>query len=222
MSLEADDRPGWRCFKHYTLPEGSERPAKIYHYMHYNCPCGCGSAGAVPVKLQDEPDPGRPPFWIWNGNEERPTLTPSMRRMSGCKSHVNLTDGAWFAHSDGPPLAVNCFKAGDPVAQKFQIVYERAPFVSPNSQERTVTDQPDPTQAPPALTQVSGVPDGHTKTNHIKFLNGLLHQLHILEEPGKPTSEHWEPIAGTPIPAGLLADIEKMIDEKIAAALAPK
>jgi hypothetical protein len=51
---------------------------------------GCGSLGSLPIRRFDEH-----PSWVWNGNLEQPTITPSIRRLDGCKFHGFLTDGVW-------------------------------------------------------------------------------------------------------------------------------
>lgn len=53
------------------------------HGINFVCPCGCGAVGGVVF------DPGR---WTWNGNRERPTVTPSILQMR-CGWHGYLTDG---------------------------------------------------------------------------------------------------------------------------------
>jgi len=52
------------------------------------CPCGCGEhAGVQFIK-------GKNVFgWNWDGNEEEPTVTPSIRRLDGCEWHGHLTGG---------------------------------------------------------------------------------------------------------------------------------
>jgi len=55
------------------------------------CPCGCGKHGGVNFRIDG--DTRKPPLWDWNGNEESPTLTPSILRLGGCKWHGFLTDG---------------------------------------------------------------------------------------------------------------------------------
>lgn len=65
------------------------------------CPCGCG--GFMNLKLVREETPNRPhPTWLWNGDRDLPTLTPSIRDLSGCKFHGFLTDGVWtFCEDSG-------------------------------------------------------------------------------------------------------------------------
>ena len=53
------------------------------------CP-GCGSESYLSVK-KDYP----PPNWEWNGNEEKPTLTPSVHSVGCCGWHGWLRDGEW-------------------------------------------------------------------------------------------------------------------------------
>jgi hypothetical protein len=54
------------------------------------CPCGCGNIGHAAV---------RPGYggscWTWNGNREKPTLTPSIQKTSACRWHGFLTDGVF-------------------------------------------------------------------------------------------------------------------------------
>lgn len=52
------------------------------------CPCGCGDLTGVPVR----PAP-QGPHWNWNGDKDKPTLTPSLQRLDNCKWHGFLTDG---------------------------------------------------------------------------------------------------------------------------------
>ncbi|MBI1179092.1 MAG: hypothetical protein GC201_00940 [Alphaproteobacteria bacterium] len=61
--------------------------------MVYLCPCGCGRKGALEFRL---PGAGRP-SWIWDGDRERPTLTPSVHHLIGGKTHWHghLTAGVW-------------------------------------------------------------------------------------------------------------------------------
>ena len=59
--------------------------------MNYVCPCGCGALGSLPFRNET---PERP-SWVWDGNVEIPTLTPSVQRTVGCKWHGFLTDGVW-------------------------------------------------------------------------------------------------------------------------------
>lgn len=58
------------------------------------CPCGCGDVIGVNVKpeRQFENGPEVPP-WQWDGNRDKPTITPSIQVLSGCKWHGYLTNG---------------------------------------------------------------------------------------------------------------------------------
>lgn len=40
----------------------------------FTCPCGCGSLFSIAYKAY----PGCGPVWNWDGNEDRPTVTPSI------------------------------------------------------------------------------------------------------------------------------------------------
>lgn len=56
--------------------------------IDYICPCGCGAHGCLPIKEGYGGD-----SWCWDGNEETPTLTPSIQRKAGCRWHGYLTNG---------------------------------------------------------------------------------------------------------------------------------
>lgn len=57
----------------------------------YVCPCGCGSIHSFIVKGIKEP------IWTWNGDESKPTITPSLHHLAGCTCgwHGTLTDGVF-------------------------------------------------------------------------------------------------------------------------------
>lgn len=54
------------------------------------CPCGCGSISAIPV-----PTPVFPFGWTWDGNEEQPTLSPSIQKLTPCRWHGYLKKGVF-------------------------------------------------------------------------------------------------------------------------------
>lgn len=62
-----------------------------YAGMIYNCPCGCGKTGALAFR------PHASPSWDWDGNKERPTLSPSVHDLNGGKTHWHgyLRAGVW-------------------------------------------------------------------------------------------------------------------------------
>lgn len=66
--------------------------------MVEKCPCGCGAEGGISFVGEcygtREASKGRP-LWDWNGDEDKPTLIPSIQRTSGCKWHGFLTDGVF-------------------------------------------------------------------------------------------------------------------------------
>lgn len=75
----------------YSDEDGDGKPS----YMFYSCPCGCGSIGALQLhgphaaKAKDEH-----PYWEWDGNREKPTLTPSIR-------HSTYVNGVNVEHWHG-------------------------------------------------------------------------------------------------------------------------
>lgn len=55
----------------------------------FRCPCGCGGESWLPVGRGDA-------GWEWDGNEEAPTLTPSvLQQRLPCKWHGWLRNGHW-------------------------------------------------------------------------------------------------------------------------------
>ncbi len=75
------------------LPPGSiELVARgtdgAYSCLRLTCPCGCGSVGTLPFWKD-----GGNSVWNWDGNHERPTLTPSIQFLTPCKWHGYLKAG---------------------------------------------------------------------------------------------------------------------------------
>ena len=81
-----------------------EKPAPgsfaIYHNaVWYMCPCGCGDTAHLPIRGMWT---HKGPTWEWDGNEEKPTLSPSIRRIGSCKFHGHLVKGVWtFCNDSG-------------------------------------------------------------------------------------------------------------------------
>jgi Family of unknown function (DUF6527) len=86
-------------------------PADSGWYFQCNCPCGCKYGDIVPIELEGE-DTWHRTGWHWDGDLERPTLTPSLRRTgTACKIHFNVTKGQYIIHPDGAPAAQNIYRA---------------------------------------------------------------------------------------------------------------
>jgi hypothetical protein len=95
-----------------------ERPAdkdgKRRGYLTYMCPCGCGDPGTLPIVYP--PNTARDTHtWGWDGNMERPTLDPSIRRTVKCKFHGWLRVGVWSSAGDGAPVSPDCWRPPAPV-----------------------------------------------------------------------------------------------------------
>ena len=58
--------------------------------MIYVCPCGCGRAGFLGFRGRSSQER---PSWIWDGNREAPTLTPSVHHVGHW--HGWLKAGFW-------------------------------------------------------------------------------------------------------------------------------
>lgn len=73
-----------------SMEWGCDGSGNNHHSIIYICPCGCGMVGHVSVNKTKEQG-----AWQWDGNTEKPTLTPSILHTSGCKWHGYLTAGIW-------------------------------------------------------------------------------------------------------------------------------
>lgn len=78
--FEGVKRPG--AFK-FTTRDGYPGPAG----MNFWCPCGCEALLAVSFVP--------PHSWKWDGNREKPTVTPSILHMEGCRWHGYLRAGVF-------------------------------------------------------------------------------------------------------------------------------
>ena len=70
-----------------TLEEGGSQ------LLWYCCPCGCGSIAAITVGNRFKPTPVYGASWEWNGDEEAPTLQPSVHHIGHW--HGWLRNGMW-------------------------------------------------------------------------------------------------------------------------------
>jgi hypothetical protein len=52
------------------------------------CPCGCGATIQLPMTASSRP------CWYFRGSPARPSLWPSVRRSTGCRSHFLLRGGS--------------------------------------------------------------------------------------------------------------------------------
>ena len=80
---DADASPG--SFEYYKSGD------REFGGMIFKCPCGCGQDQALSFR----PHPS--PSWEWDGNQESPTLTPSVHIMPDGKTHWHgwLKNGEW-------------------------------------------------------------------------------------------------------------------------------
>lgn len=73
----------------WAVHDSSPFPGKEASLI-YVCPCGCGTITSISVIPMDNH-----PVWTWNGDREKPTLSPSILRKDGCKWHGFLISGEW-------------------------------------------------------------------------------------------------------------------------------
>lgn len=84
-------------------PQTGPKPGEFWTFVedgkvmavNFICPCGCGHECYTPVTLENEPKQDR--HWVYSAG---PTLTPSIRYLSGCKAHFNITNGKPVMHAD--------------------------------------------------------------------------------------------------------------------------
>ena len=83
------DAPGMPpgAFEFFVAHGGDGAPVGMF----YLCPCGCGRRGV----LHFRPHPS--PSWQWDGNRDKPTLSPSVHDMPNGKTHWHgyLRNGVW-------------------------------------------------------------------------------------------------------------------------------
>lgn len=81
---EIDDvraTPG--AFEYFVSGDDKVTPKGII----YCCPCGCGVTGALDFR------PHESPSWDWDGNRDKPTLSPSVHHVGHW--HGWLRNGVW-------------------------------------------------------------------------------------------------------------------------------
>ena len=83
-----DLSPGTIQWSVYEMGPDDEK--KSYRSMWFVCPCGCGNNSAIPIV---HPSSAVKEGWTWDGNEQLPTLTPSIQKLVSCHWHGHLTKG---------------------------------------------------------------------------------------------------------------------------------
>lgn len=94
--VQATHKPGVHPLKFtdagdYNFDFFGDEPMETPQCLSFRCPCGCGHLRQIPV------GPGKvsSPAWTWNGDREKPTLTPSIACTRPCGWHGYLTDGVF-------------------------------------------------------------------------------------------------------------------------------
>jgi hypothetical protein len=87
---------GYRRPFRRDLPPGAIVFSCDDQVLTFTCPCGCGAVHGVPVTSRTDMH-----SWEWNGNKEKPTLTPSLglhpkQATGGYHWHGYLTDGVFI------------------------------------------------------------------------------------------------------------------------------
>ena len=58
--------------------------------LTFVCPCGCGEIAGIRIRDDGENTDGA---WVWDRNETEPTVTQSIRILTGCCWHGFLAKG---------------------------------------------------------------------------------------------------------------------------------
>lgn len=83
--------PGDFCFWHIA-DDGQSG------FMAFKCPCGqdVHQRGHDSISVRTAAAGGQGDgFWTWDGNQDAPTLAPSIQRTEGCMWHGWLQNGEW-------------------------------------------------------------------------------------------------------------------------------
>jgi hypothetical protein len=185
--IVASDQAGYFNVAEYTT--GNE----LHYGLEFCCPCGCGDESWLPLVMQGQPHDQH--AWGWDGNKQQPTLTPSIRRTYGCKFHGYLQAGVWTSAGDGAPVSAQVYRGGPnhPIEPTRNLMTDSKPAPT----EAASPSPPAPTSAPgSAVSTAPAPPTGSVQTSTLKFIDGVLHQLHLVEEVGKAAIQHWIPVAG--------------------------
>ncbi len=86
MKIKANKVLGWDECKN----PGDWFFAKEHKAILFMCPSGCGQMRSILIGPLDNH-----PYWIWDGNEDNPTLTPSIQVVLECRWHGFLRNGEW-------------------------------------------------------------------------------------------------------------------------------
>lgn len=191
------------------------------HSIEFDCPGCAGKPHShriwAPFMGKEPKYPG--PSWRASGTgigdltfSDDPAGSRSIRMLSRCLSHFNVTNGAIDFYGD----------SGHATYQPEKRMTDTPETTGPSAE----TDARSQTEATPKVPAEHPIaespPSGFSTTHALKYLNGTLHQLFANGHPGAELSHVWVPVPGTSIQAGLMAAVEKMIEEKLAAFAAAK
>ena len=157
-------------------------------------------------------DPAKTAQWTASGSgyhdltfSDVPGHSRSIRVLSGCRSHFNVTSGAIDFYGD----------SGHTNYRPQEIPVTEETNAAPTSA------QPAPQTAPAKPSDTAPVvqetPVGYVKTHILEFVNGLLHQVHEAPHQGQEPAKVLVPVPGSSTPPGLLSQVETLVEERVAA-----
>lgn len=66
--------------------------------LKFVCPCGCRQVDTLRLySIGDRRSNDAAPHWLWDGNRNAPTLSPSINRDRTCGWHGYLQAGTWVS-----------------------------------------------------------------------------------------------------------------------------
>lgn len=68
--------------------------------VDFLCPCGCGNTCPTHLVTPGQVKQANDRHWNYSLDSLGPSLSPSIRYLSGCKSHFNIVDGKVYMHTD--------------------------------------------------------------------------------------------------------------------------
>jgi hypothetical protein len=77
----------------FDIEEARLKGRPVTARIMFVCPAGKRCGVFLGPAFQAKPSDGDPNVWGWDGNDERPTLTPSINCVGGCGWHGFITAG---------------------------------------------------------------------------------------------------------------------------------
>jgi hypothetical protein len=177
--------------------------------IQFDCPGCAGTKRSHPIWAPFQGRYNGPgPAWSASGSgyqdltfSDSPQGTRSIRVLSGCRSHFNVTGGAIDFYGD----------SGHTNPRETPMTDETTAAAGETDAAEGETK---PAQAETPVHEEA--PLGFLRTTYLKFVNGVLHQEWHNPFTNDAPAKVLVPVAGTSSPPGLLSAIEEMIKGHVA------